>query len=284
MAVKGRNILTCGLIFLFAVCSCTGCGRSQTDRPDLSALGEIHVIAREDGSGTRTQFEDLTETKESGADQTASSTEEVVETVESDPSAIGYAAMSAVPDDAGVTIIAIDDVQPSVDTVRSQKYPLTRSFYLAWVGDLSDLGQEFLTYIQGAGQKIVAQEAVPVSKETSFLSMKPTGSLKVSGSTSMTPLIEKLAKEYGTYNPNAEIEVTESDSSTGLTDAMQGKADLAMSSRDLKDYEEEILSYQRIAADGIVIIVNKENKLTGLSMSELKEIYDGTVEEWGDLN
>lgn len=278
--MKFRRILAAGLLCLVAL---SGCGQSAKDRPDVSALGEIHVIAREEGSGTRTQFESLLDTQESGTTQVASSTEDVIAEVAKDPSAIGYVAMSALPDGADVNVLSVDGTAPTASSIRHKKYPLNRSYYLAWIGDQSDLEKEFLTYIRGAGQKIVAKDAVPVSQESTFFSMKPQGTLKIAGSTSMTPMMQELAKDYETYNPNADIQIEETDSTQGLTDAMQSKIDMAMSSRDLKDYEQQILSYKAIAADGIVIIVNKQNALTDLEKSEIKDIFDGKVTEWGDL-
>lgn len=277
----GKRWVCC--LGMLSILILTGCGQTKAQKPDLSSLGEIHPVAREDGSGTRAQFEELVGTAEEGADRTASSTEDVLAAVEEDPSAIGYVAMSALSEEEDVRILTVDGVTPSAQTVRNQKYPLSRKYYLAWLGDPSDLEQEFLIYVKGAGQKIVAQEAVPVGKETSFLSLQPSGTLRITGSTSMAPMIRSLAEEYRTYNPGASIEVTESDSSQGITDAMQGRADIAMASRDLKDYEKEILSDEGIAMDAIVIIVNRENPLQDLESTELKEIYDGTIGEWADL-
>lgn len=301
---------------LLCILILAGCGqKASVAKPDLSSLGAIGSVAREDGSGTRTQFETLINTTEPGAAVTADSTEKVIEYVEQNPGAIGYAALSALTgqensadsaerndssgSSAGITsnasdpsaqslsislkVLSVDGIQPSLQNIRNQKYPLSRHYYLAWYGDLSDLGQEFLTYARSAGQAVVAEDAVPVAKESSFLSLKPSGTLKITGSTSMATMVRKLAEGYEAINPNATVEVTESDSSQGLLDVVQSKADLAMSSRDLKDYEQQLLSFRPIAADGIAIVVNSENTLTDISIDELKEIYDGTVTEWSDF-
>lgn len=284
--MNGQKIFAYGLAFLLIFTGSVGlvgCEAAKEERPDLSALGKIQTIAREDGSGTRAQFEELLRTDEKRISQTVSSTEDMTEAVAADSSSIGYAAMSALTDLSSIKVLSVDGTAPSVRTIQDKTYPLVRKYYLAWMGDLSDLEREFLTYVRGAGQKFVAQEAVPIGKETSFLSLKPSGSLTVTGSTSVAPLMRTLAEHYETCNPNAQILVQETDSSQGLREVMQGKADLAMTSRDLTDYEQEILSEQEIAADAIAIIVNRENPLENLNSSEIKEIYDGTKEEWKEF-
>lgn len=284
--MKVRYVLAVGAICLLLAAESlmtAGCGQKQQQNSDLSSLGKIETVVREDGSGTREQFQSLLNIQETDTGKTVSSTDKVISEVEQNASAIGYAAMSALPDIDSVKILRVGGVAPSAKTIRSGKYPLCRNYYLAWIGDQTDLEEEFLTFVRGAGQKIVAQDAVPIRKETSFLSLKPSGTLKITGSTSMAPVMKKLAEEYKTYNPNADIEVEESDSSRGLTDVMQGKSDLAMSSRELKDYEKEIFSCDAIAADGIVILVNRKNALTNIRISDLQDIFDGTVTEWKDV-
>lgn len=273
--------LAVGIVFL------SGCGTKTSEKPDLSSLGQVQVITREDGSGTKEQFETLLNIRESGSAKTASSTEEVIKEVRNNSSAVGYVALSALPEateeDPGVKILSIDGITPSADTLKNGKYPLTRNYYLAWLGEQNDLEQEFMTYVLGAGQKYAASYAVPVSKETSFLSLRPAGTLTISGSTSMTPMMQEMVKGYENYNPDAQITVTESDSSDGLIDAMQGKCDFAMSSRDLKDYEQNVLSSKAVALDGIAVIVHPDNPLTDLTEEEVKELFDGSVTNWSDL-
>lgn len=284
--MRVRRVLTVGALCLLLTLEClltAGCGNSRQTEPDLSSLGKIEAVTREDGSGTRDQFESLVGIDKTEAGKTVSSTDDVIREVEQNTSAIGYAAMSALPDTSSVKILRVGGVSPSEKTVRSRKYPLCRNYYLAWIGEQNDLEKEFLTFVKSAGQKIVAENAVPTAKETSFLSLKPAGKLTITGSTSMEPMMEKLAAEYKTYNPNADIEVKASDSTQGLRDAMQGRCDLAMSSRELKDYEKEILSSDKIAADGIVILVNKENALSDIQISELRSIFSGNIAQWKEL-
>ena len=260
----------------------------------LDKLAEVKAVAREEGSGTRAVFAQLTGL-ESSASETASdmtrddakieeSGESVLEAVKEDNSAIGYVSAGTVDSNSEVKTLSVNGVFPDEDTIENGKYPLSRSFYLAYSGKLSDLERDFLEYVKGAGQAIVAEDFVAIGSETSFLSYKSSGKIKIEGSTSVAPLMKKLAEDYSTYNPGAEIIVEESDSTRGLTAAIQGECDLAMASRELESYEKELLSYDMIAKDGILITVNKENPLQDISIGQLNDIYDGTVKEWEQLN
>lgn len=275
-----------GIAAILAVClfCLAGCGSAEIELPDLSELGEITVISREDGSGTKDEFQSLVDTDEEGSNATALSTEQVLEMVEADENAIGYVAYSAVGSDFTGTVLAVDGVEPSADTIADGSYALCRQYLVAYSGELSELEQDFITYMRGAGQAIVAETCTPVYNTTSFLSNLESGTITISGSSSMASLMEELVEDYLTYNPNAEITIEVSDSTEGLNDAMRGDCDLAMSSRSLKDYEEELLEYKVIAADGVAIVVNSENPLTEITVDLLKTIYDGDVTEWADLN
>lgn len=266
------------------------CSSSESALPDLSGLGEITVVTREEGSGTRSEFESLVDTTGEGANEMALSTDEVLELVAGDTNAIGYVAYSALAElegeDGGVegiTILTVDGVSCNADTIADGDYSLEREYILAYIGELSELETDFITYIRSAGQEIVAGIATPVRETKVFLSGGESGTITIAGSSSMETLMEALIADYSTYNPNAEIILKISDSTEGLNAAMRGECDLAMSSRSLASYEEEILDYYVIAADGIALIVNAENPLTDLSISRLKTIYDGSVNDWGDL-
>lgn len=167
---------------------------------------------------------------------------------------------------------------------ESKKYPLSRDFYLAYIGTLNELELDFLTYVHGAGQEIVAKNYGTVAKSSTFLSNQAEGEILIEGSTSVAPLMEQLAEAYEKINTHATITVIATDSTQGLTQAMAGKCDFAMSSRNLKDYEKELLDYESIARDNIVVIVEKENPMTDILLSELKEIYTGGITAWEELN
>lgn len=277
--IAGVSLAVC---FTFA-----GCG-AQTDNDRGSYTGEIHAYAREEGSGTRAEFEQLTGTTEAGAKELALSTQEMREQIAEDETAIGYVAYSsgvsgAAADDTSVSVLSIDGITASIETIKKETYPLCRNYVLAYSGTLSDAEADFLRYVKGAGQEVVQQVCVPVHETTSFLSDKSAGVLTIRGSSSIAPLMEELAEDYKTYNPNVDIAVISTDSGDGLTAAIRGECDLAMSSRSLKDYETELLTTETIGMDAIVLIVNRENDISDLSLKEVKNIYDGTLKDWSEL-
>ena len=167
--MAGKNIKGIALA-LAAVLSLglIGCGAGESELPDLSSLGGITVVAREEGSGTRTEFENLVDTSEEGANQTALSTEQVLELVSDDENAIGYVAFSAIGDASYVTVLSVDGVACTADTIGDGDYPLSREYILAYSGTLSDLENDFLTYVRSAGQDIVAGICTPVRSSTVF--------------------------------------------------------------------------------------------------------------------
>lgn len=292
----GKACLAVLLVFLMAYCI-TGCSKDTdcgASEEELRELGAIDAVVREDGSGTRDVFEEI-----SGAvlpDEmdaaSAGSSEKVVEAVGIDVSAIGYVSAGST-DDIGsddesgtsVKVLSVEGVLPDDENVESGDYPLTRSFGLAYSGELSDLERDFLTYVLGKGQNVVAKYSTPVKKtgETEFLSGRQEGMLIINGSTSALPLVRELADAYAEENPNAQIIIEPTDSKTGIDDAIRGKCDFAMVSRDLEDYEAELLGYEAIARDGIAVIVNGENPVTNITMEQIKDIFSGEMTEWTGL-
>ena len=237
-------------------------------------------MAREEGSGTRSTFaekagiaDDATGLDQTTKDcQTAESNEAVLEQVAKNPDAIGYLSS------------AIAGQNDQVHEVTITKKNLSRSFYLAYTGQLSDVEEDFIRYIKSAGQEIVADTYTPVAEPATFLSDKAKGKIVIGGSTSVAPLVQKLAEAYQALNPNAEIEIRETDSQNGLSGAMEGTYDLGMSSRELKSYEEELLTKVKIGQDQIEVIVNKENPVQELSADQLRKIYTGELTKWSQLN
>lgn len=269
-----------------AVMGLTACGNTESTLPDLSSLGKVTAISREEGSGTRSEFETILDTSEAGAKVVAISTQDVQEQVANDANAIGYAAYSSTTTEnntGSVKMIKVDGKELTTENIRKQKYPLCRNYYLAYRGELSALQQDFLSYVMSAGQKIVEKDCVSVQKTSTFLSDKSSGEIVIMGSTSAASLIEEMAKDYATYNPNAKVKMISSDSSQGLTSAIRGECDFAVSSRDLKDYESELLTSKAFGRDGIAIVVNKENPVENLSMKQIKKLYDGECKEWSKL-
>ncbi|MCD7883356.1 MAG: substrate-binding domain-containing protein [Lachnospiraceae bacterium] len=299
-ALEKQEILKtglCVLFFLAALFLFTGCGAEKEQEKEtvagLDALGSVQVVSREEGSGTRSAFAELLGFDEGEDDQPDATTkdaligsdaEAVISAVREDESAIGYISMGALSELEEEKVLAVNGAAGTTENVKSGDYPLSRPFILAWSGSLSELEQDFLTYVKGKGQGIVGESYVAVAKETTFLSGKQTGTITIHGSTSAAPLLEALAGEYMEYNPNAVVEVVTSDSTTGLNDAMQGLCDFGMASRELKDYEKELLSYETIAQDGIAVIVNGQNPLENVTEEQLKELFTGGITEWEALN
>lgn len=281
MNLWGR--LICAVLPLSLTLCLTACSGQQAALPDLSSMGEITAVAREEGSGTRSEFERLTGSSENGIDRIALSTKEVLEQVVADENAVGYLALSAAEDSDTIKLLAVDGTMPNAETVKNGKYPLCRNYYIAYTGEMNEVETDFMSYLLSAGQKLVGQSCIPVKKATSFLSDGSAGTITICGSSSVAPLMEQLAEDYRAYNPNAVIHIEESDSASGLTAAIRGECDFAMSSRTLKEYESELLEAKVIALDGIAVVVNSSNPLENLTSKQLKEIYDGTVLRWDDL-
>jgi phosphate transport system substrate-binding protein len=284
------------LLAMGAVLGITGCGSSDNTQETaavegLDKMGDVQVIAREAGSGTRSTFAQLADFESDGEDSSlsdlttedaviANNAAEVIEKVEENKTAIGYVSQGALEGNENLKTLKIGGVSYEDD----KTYPLSRSFYLAYSGELDDLEQDFLVYVHGAGQEIVSESYVSVAKSSSFLSNMATGTLTIEGSTSVAPLMQELVEAYEQINTNAQITVTETDSTQGLTQAMSGECDFGMSSRDLKDYETELLDYETIAKDNIVVVIGKDNPLEDISLDELKSIYTGETKTWGQLN
>ena len=277
--MRNRLILTLGICAVLALSSCS----VKNELPDLSGMGEITAISREEGSGPRDDFENIIGTNSSGTVNIALSTAEVSDIISGDKNAVGYAAYSTSELPESVKAVSVNGISPTEENIGSGKYPLCRSYYLAYTGELSAAETDFLAYVMSAGQTVADEECAAVKKSSSFLSDKSSGKIKICGSTSMAPLIEKMAENYKSYNPNAVIEINATDSSDGLNSAIRGECDIAMSSRELTDYENELLTKKAVARDGIAVIVNSENPVKNLSEEQIKQIYDNNAEKWSDL-
>ncbi|MGN1119137.1 MAG: substrate-binding domain-containing protein [Oscillospiraceae bacterium] len=277
--MQKRLIVSFSLCALLLLSACS----AKYELPDLSDMGEIVAVSRESGSGTRDEFETMIGTDAAGTDNIALTTGEVSKMVSSDIGAIGYTAYSTAELSDDVRAISVNGIAVTEENISSGKYPLCRTYYLAYCGELTDVEADFIRYILSAGQSIADDECVSVKNSSSFLSDKSTGNISIRGSTSMAPLIQKMADDYCKYNPNASIEISATDSSDGLNSAIRGECDFAMSSRELADYENELLSKKAVARDGIAVIVNSDNPVTGLSIEQIKQIYDNNAKKWSDL-
>ena len=257
--------------------------------------GEITVVSREEGSGTRGAFIKLTGVEEKNADgvKVDNTTEEAVvtnstnvmmTTVAGDESAIGYISLGSLNDT--VKALQIDGVDATVENIKNGTYTLARPFNIATKEDLSEAAQDFVNYIMSAeGQQVIADNKyIPLDDAPAYEGKQVSGKIVVAGSSSVTPVMQKLAEAYQAVNPNAEIEVQQSDSTTGMQSAIDGICAIGMASRDLKDSEKEAgLNGQTIAMDGIAVIVNQNNDLTTLTLAQVKSIFTGEATEWENV-
>jgi phosphate transport system substrate-binding protein len=256
--------------------------------------GKIHVVSREDGSGTRGAFIELTgiQAKKGSerVDRTTSaatvsnSTAVVLSTVKDDTGAIGYISLGSL--DKSVKAVKVDGVAPSVKTVKDGSYHLSRPFNIVTKGNLSTPAKDFIAFILSAdGQKVIEKNGyIAVATGSAYAGAKPAGKVTVGGSSSVTPVMEKLKEAYQKVNPNAKIEVQESDSSTGIAGAAEGTFDIGMASRELEDDERaKGIKTTKIAMDGIAVIVNRDNRVEALTTQAICNIYTGKTTDWRSL-
>ena len=264
---------------------------SEASAEGTSASGPITVVSREDGSGTRGAFVELIGVvDEEDNDMTtqdatiSNSTEVVIQTVAGNTGAIGYISLGSLDDT--VKGVNIDGVEPTAENIENGTYTVSRPFNVATKGELTnEAAQDFMNYIMSEeGQAIVAEDYIPISGVEAFESNGASGSVTVSGSSSVSPLMQKLIEGYNTVNPNVSIELQTSDSTTGMTDAINGMSDIGMASRELKQEELDAgLVNTVIATDGIAIIVNNESPITDLTTEQVRDIYLGNITDWSEL-
>ena len=256
---------------------------------------KITVISREDGSGTRGAFIELTgiEEKDSNGNKTdntkkdaliCKSTDVVLTPVSGDKNAIGYISFGSLNDT--VKALKVEGVEPSTATIESGDYKIVRPFNIAVKDGLSDAAQDFENYILSSeGQDIIEKAGyIKIDKSAAaYASNNASGKVVVSGSSSVTPVMEKLAEAYQKANTNVTVDVQQSDSSTGIKDAINGTSDIGMASRDISDDElSQGIKSVTIAQDAIAVIVNKDNAVDDITMDEIKAIYTGSKTTWSD--
>lgn len=263
----------------------------------FNAGHEITVISREDGSGTRGAFVELfgVEEKNAAGEKVDMTTEEAIITnstsvcmtsVAGNQYAIGYISLGSLNDT--VKALKINGVTPSVEAIQSGEYTVARPFNIATGETASDLAKDFISYVLSAdGQVIVAGNGyIPVAADASapYVGTALAGKLVIGGSSSVTPVMEKLTEGYAAVNPNANIEVQQSDSTSGMNGVRDGVLDIGMASRDLKESELEAgLQPTVIARDGIAVIVNLLNPLEDATPDMIKAVYTGEITNWNEL-
>ena len=274
----------------------TAAAETTTETAKDSALeGPITVISREDGSGTRGAFIELfgIEVKNDAGEKVdmttddaeiTNSTSVMMTSVAGNTEAIGYISLGSLNDT--VKAVKIDGAEATVDNIKSSTYKIARPFNIATKGEVSDVAQDFIKYIMSEdGQKVVEDNGyISHGNDGAFESAGLSGKVVVGGSSSVTPVMEKLKEAYVALNPDVTIEVQQSDSTTGMTSAIEGVCDIGMASRDLKDSEiEKGLTGTTIAMDGIAVIVNNDSPVEELSSDSVKGIYTGEITDWADV-
>lgn len=291
--MKKRSILTVALAAVMALGVFAGCQKKTTEGFDASK--EIGVISREEGSGTRGAFIELfgIEQKNDAGEKVDYTTDKAVitdktsvmmTTVAGDMYAIGYISLGSLNDT--VKAVKIDGVEPSVANVENDTYKIVRPFNIATKEDLSEAAQDFVNYILSAdGQKVIEDNGyIAVSDAPAYEKSDISGKITISGSSSVTPVMEKLMEAYVAINSDVVIEINQTDSSSGVKDAISGISDIGMASRELKDSEiEEGVTGTVIAMDGIAVIVNNDSKVEELTSEEVMKIFMGDITTWDKI-
>ena len=313
---KITAVLAAALLTMTAMTACSGgaasSASSETPSSESSAAsaesasseettggdmtGEITVLSREDGSGTRGAFielfgieqkNDAGEKEDMTTDdaQITNSTSVMMTTVQGNPKAIGYISLGSL-DESVVKAVEIDGAAPTVENVKAGTYKVVRPFNIATKGEASEVAQDFINFIMSAdGQKVVSENGYITVDDAApaYAASGVSGKIVVGGSSSVTPVMEKLKEAYMALNPDVTVEVQQSDSTTGMTSTIDGAYDIGMASRELKDTELSELTATQIAMDGIAIVVNKDNSLDDISTDSIKGIYTGEITSWADV-
>lgn len=296
-----KKIISLALVAIMISVFAVGCTQAQEPAPaetpveepasDFDTSETINVVSREDGSGTRGAFIEILGILEKDAngneiDRTyeeaiiQNGTDGVLTTVAGDEYAIGYISLGSLNDT--VNAVKVEGVEATAENVQSGLYKIARPFNVAYKGELNPLAKDFLDFILSAeGQAIIEEKGyVQVGEPAAYAGTEQSGNLVVAGSTSVTPVMEKLAEAYQTMYPGVTIEIQSSGSSAGMQAAIEGTAELGMASRALKDSELAELTSQTIAMDGIAVITNKANTINDLTMDQIQSIYIGETTEW----
>ena len=268
---------------------------AQTEAAGAFMEGAIDVISREDGSGTRGAFIELfgVEQKDASGEKVdyttddaeiTNSTEVMITSVAGDRQAIGYISLGSLND--SVKALKIDGAAATVDDIKDGTYKIARPFNIVTTGEVSDVAQDFINFIfSEEGQKVVEDNGyISQGNQGAYTASGKSGKVTVAGSSSVTPVMEKLAEAYKALNSEVTVEVQQSDSTTGVTSALEGVCDIGMASRDLKEEETaKGAQGQVIAMDGIAVVVNNDNPVDDLTSEQVKDIYVGDTTDWSEL-
>lgn len=303
-----KKLVTFGLAGAMALSLLTGCGNGSGNSGNggsgssgggsssgFDVSKEINVISREDGSGTRGAFIELfgiEQKNEAGekVDHTTeaaaitNSTAVMIQSVAGDTYSIGYISLGSM--NSTVKAVQIDGAEATVENIKNDTYKIARPFNIVTKESISDTAQDFIDFIMSAeGQAVIEENGyISVDGAEAYAGSAQSGKVVVSGSSSVSPVMEKLKEAYLKVNPDVTIEIQQSDSSTGVSNAIDGTCDIGMASRDLKDSEiEKGLTPTVIAMDGITVIVNNDSPVNGLTSEQVKNIFTGSTVLWSDI-
>ena len=274
------------LTLVFLITGFWGCGNDDKS---------IILISREEGSGTRTAFTELTGIESKGIDRTyeraeiTNSTSVVMQSVIGNINAIGYISLKALSDD--VKALKIDDIKPEPENIETGKYKISRQLELITKNSISSIARDFIKYTESMqGHKLIKEEGYILQKYKNddsrayYRTGGLSGTLKIAGSTSAAPLVEALTYEYMKLNPNVKTEVQQTGSSAGIQSVSEGICDIGMSSRNLTEEERSRgLKSRTLALDGIIVIVNNKNNINGLTSEQLRDVFMGKITKWEDI-
>lgn len=291
-----KKILSLGLAALMTVFALTGCGADSNDGGTGTGTDAISVLTREEGSGTRGAFIELLGIEEKNADgkkvdktiytaETTNSTSVMITTVQGNKAAIGYISLGSL-DKSKVKALKVDGAEAAADNVKSGEYKVSRPFNIATKGDTTGVASDFIKFILSAdGQAVVEKNGYISEGNTgAYKASGQKGKITIGGSSSVTPVMEKLKEAYVKVNPDVTVDVQQNDSSSGMKGAIDGIYDIGMASRDVKDSEKEAgLNSIKIALDGIAVIVNKDNALDAITSEQIKNIYTGSLTKWSEI-
>ena len=289
-----KKMMAVALAGVLAVGALAGCNNSESTNDTnggdtTTATGkDIYVVVREDGSGTRGAFDELIGVEEpTEKAETATSTSLVQTTVAGNEAAIGYISLGAL-DETSVKAVKVDGVEASVENIKSGAYSVARPFVVCYKEEnLTDLGRDFVSFIMSTdGQQILSDNGYIADPENAdpYSASGLTGKLSLNGSTSVAPVMEKIAEAYKALNADVTIDVQQTGSGSGIEATIDGSCEIGMSSRDLKDEElAEGLTPVTIAMDGIAVIVNPANTVEDLTVDQIRSIFTGETTNWGDL-
>jgi len=286
-------LLTAAMTLTMAACS-SAPAESTSEKNETAFGGTITVISREDGSGTRGAFVELTGVEQKNdagekEDMTtveaiiASKTDAVLTNVAGDEMAIGYISMGSMNDT--VKALKVNGAEATTENVKNGSYSMARPFNIATKAEISEVTQDFIGFILSAqGQQIVSDSYITVDDAAAeYTASGLAGKITISGSSSVSPLMEKLAEAYKELNPEVAIEINTTDSTGGMNDAANGVSDIGMASRALKESETAQLTGTTIAMDGIAVIINNNNPAENLTVEQICAIYTGEVTEWEEI-